>query len=176
MYRREEWFVCYSFRCTIDYSRYCMLASGWERIACHGGLLDWCSRSHEYAMLKWPLPRASTCLLGARALRTDIMLLFVAAVCRLGCIGSCSLVCCAIIARSQAGYPLARFLYVFLIPIDELTKKLRFLAIPVLHLLPLRQASYPLARIPICFFNSHRWIIEKAKVSCHYRPTHDTPP
>ena len=36
------------------------------------------------------------------------------------------------------------FLYVFLIPIDELTKKLRFLAIAVLHT-PLGQAGYPLA-------------------------------
>ena len=70
----------------------------------------------------------------------------------------------------QAGYHLAGFLYVFLIPIDELMKKLRFLAIPVLHP-TLRQASYPLARIPICFYHSRRWTNEKAKDSCHSRPT-----
>ena len=44
------------------------------------------------------------------------------------------------------------FIYVFQILIDELTKKLRFLAIATLQH-PLRQASYPLARIPICFFH-----------------------
>ena len=42
------------------------------------------------------------------------------------------------------------FLYVFFIPIDELTKKLRFLVIAVLHP-PLGQACYPLVRIRICF-------------------------
>ena len=42
------------------------------------------------------------------------------------------------------------FIYVFQIPIDELTKKLRFLAIAALHR-PLGQASYPLARILIFF-------------------------
>ena len=45
------------------------------------------------------------------------------------------------------------FLYVFHIPIDELTKKLRFLAITVLRL-PLGQAGYHLARIAIFFFHS----------------------
>ena len=36
---------------------------------------------------------------------------------------------------------------------------------------PLGQANYPLARIPICFPHSHQCYKEKAKVSCHYRPT-----
>ena len=45
---------------------------------------------------------------------------------------------------------------VFHIPIDELTKKLRLLAITVLRL-PLGQAGYHLARIAIFFFaQSHR--------------------
>ena len=57
------------------------------------------------------------------------------------------------------------------IPIDELKEKLRFLAITVLHA-PLEQASSRLARIPICFPHSHQGYKEKAKVSCHYHPTH----
>ena len=42
------------------------------------------------------------------------------------------------------------FLYVFQSPIGGLRKGLRFLAVTVLHN-PLGQASYPLARIPMCF-------------------------
>ena len=57
-----------------------------------------------------------------------------------------------------------------LILINELQKKLKFLAITVVHA-PLRQATYPFAEIPICFSYSHQLIQEKAKVSCHYRPT-----
>ena len=50
-------------------------------------------------------------------------------------------------------------------------EKHMFLPITVRHA-PLVQASYHLARIPICYSHSHQWIKEKAKVSCHYHPTH----
>ena len=58
----------------------------------------------------------------------------VAAVLRLGCIGSCRLMCCAIAARSAflaraAGHHLSDFLCVFHILISPLIKRLRFLAI-----------------------------------------------
>ena len=61
-------------------------------------------------------------------------------------------------------------LYVCHIPVDDLTKKLWLLAITVLHS-PLGQAGYPHARSPICFSHSHQCTNEKAKASCHYRPT-----
>ena len=57
--------------------------------------------------------------------------------------------------------PLLGFLYVFHIPIHEVTNKLGFFVITVLHP-PLGQASYLLARI-LTFFSSHSPIDELTK-------------
>ena len=55
----------------------------------------------------------------------------------------------------QAGYLLLEFLYAFCILTNGLLKIIMCLAITVLYA-PLGQASYPLARIPMCFSHPHR--------------------